>query len=517
MPRRRFPLWPRSLTGQVLLALALALLLAQAIGATLQYRVQIERRRDAQVHMLAFRVLNAWRRAGEALPPRARREPPPPDGELAGRRDGDGPGRDGRHDDPGHAGPGGDAPNHDGMAHGPPEGGSLFRLMRPVSVPRFVPLAGEQRLGHTETELREIFAEQDVRLADVVVVERRLADDPTLRAALAARAAMVPRDDQPMSDRMLVAAVQRRPGGEWQVARALNLPGQPHMLAMLILQTVFLYAVLVGAMAFTIRRITRPLAALTARVGEFARTRSPQGRLQPQGPEDICRLIEAHNGMEDRIGALLDEKDVMLGAIGHDLKTPLAALRVRIECVEDEHERRKMADTIDDLARSLDDMLSLARVGRPSDPLETTELSAFVAALVEEFEDLGEPVALADSQRVVLPVRATWLRRALRNLVGNAIRYGGGARVAVARDGAQAVVRIEDDGPGIPEAAIARMLEPFKRGDPSRNSETGGAGLGLTLARAIAEQHGGTLTLANRRDGNGAIRGLSATLRLPLA
>jgi signal transduction histidine kinase len=113
-------------------------------------------------------------------------------------------------------------------------------------------------------------------------------------------------------------------------------------------------------------------------------------------------------------------------------------------------------------------------------------------------------------------LRSTWLRRAVRNLVGNALRYGQEARISLTREGESAVIRIEDDGPGIPPAQVAAMLEPFKRGDPSRNSATGGAGLGLTLARAIAEQHGGTLQLANRHDSAGKVIGLVANFSLPL-
>ena len=175
-----------------------------------------------------------------------------------------------------------------------------------------------------------------------------------------------------------------------------------------------------------------------------------------------------------------------------------------------------MAATIEDINRSLDDILSLARVGRPSDPLETTELSALVTDVMGEYEDMGEDVTLEDTVRIVLPLRATWLRRAMRNLVSNALRYGQRARVSLAREGAEAVLRIEDDGPGIPESEIQRMMEPFTRLEASRNTATGGTGLGLTLARAIADQHGGSLALANRWQA-GAIVGLTATLRLPLA
>ena len=176
-----------------------------------------------------------------------------------------------------------------------------------------------------------------------------------------------------------------------------------------------------------------------------------------------------------------------------------------------------MARTIEDITRSLDDILSLARVGRPSDPLEPADLGALVAQVAEEFEDLGEPVTFTPSAtRIVLPLRATWLRRAVRNLASNALRYGQCARISLAQENGRAVIRIEDDGPGIPDDQLALMLEPFTRGDPSRNSGTGGAGLGLTLARAIADQHGGTLALSNRTDATGQISGLSAVLALPL-
>jgi signal transduction histidine kinase len=279
---------------------------------------------------------------------------------------------------------------------------------------------------------------------------------------------------------------------------------------------VLIYAVLFGAIALILRRITRPLKALTSRLNRFAETRDRDGQLEPEGPEDIRHLIIAHNAMENRVGALLDEKDVMLGAIGHDLKTPLAALRVRIESVEDEAERSRMAATIEDITRSLDDILSLARVGRPSDPREAVELSALVGAITEEYEDMGKPVSLVASERLVVPVRVTWLRRAIRNLADNALRYGKVARITLAREAGAALIRVEDDGPGIADDQIERMLEPFTRGDPSRNSGTGGAGLGLTLARAIADQHGGSLEIANRTDADGTIAGLTATLRLPL-
>jgi signal transduction histidine kinase len=206
-----------------------------------------------------------------------------------------------------------------------------------------------------------------------------------------------------------------------------------------------------GLLALLLRRITRPLAALTRRLETFAVTRETDGQLEPTGPEDTRRLIAAHNAMEARIAALLDEKDVMLGAIGHDLKTPLAALRVRIESVEDDAERARMARTIEDITRTLDDILSLARVGPPDRPARADRPRPLDGGVVDEYEDMGEPVVLARFASLAAPVRATWLRRALRNLIGNAVRYGESAEVSIAR-GRDRRDPHRRRGPGIPEA-----------------------------------------------------------------
>ena len=463
-------LWPRSLQGQLLLATALALLLAQGISAALLYRAQAERREMALVHTAALRLFAAGREEG-----------------LIGQ-----------------------------LPHHPPEMMENARQLKVERTPASPIRSGEQRRDHAETELREILLDQGVGLGQVVVVHRPIDEDPKLLRRLARRAAMLGGRARPRPVELMVAGVELREAGGWIVVRLPVPPPERGLLLSLIGQTLLLYALLIGAIALILSRLTRPLDALTRQVERFAATREADGQIEPQGPEDLRRLIEAHNAMEGRIAALIDEKDVMLGAIGHDLKTPLAALRVRIESVENETERARMAATIEDIVRSLDDILSLARVGRPSDAREATELSALVAQVAEEFEDLGEPVTLEGTERIVLALRPTWLRRAVRNLVSNALRYGQTARISLLRDGDDAVIRIEDEGPGIPESDIARMQEPFTRGDPSRNKDTGGAGLGLALARAIAEQHGGHLVLTNCRDETGLITGLVASIRLPL-
>lgn len=458
--------WPRSLQGQLLLAVALALLLGQSINAFTLYRAQAERREGALVNTVAFRLYGALREDGDRpLPRRMRR------------------------------------PGIEALAQ-------TFTGVREGSPPQLLP--DERRLPEAEQALRTMLANQEIALSDVIVIRRDISRDPAALRRLARRIQQGMAGPEPRE--VIVAAAQREAGGPWAVVRVLVPPAQTRPLVGLIFQTVLIYALLVGAIALILQRLTRPLTALTRRVEHFARTRDASAPLAPEGPEDVRRLIAAHNGLEARIAALLDEKDVMLGAIGHDLKTPLSALRVRIEGVEDASERARMAATTDDIARSLDDILSLARVGRPSDPLERVDLSALAAQIVEEFEDMGEPATLAAGLRITAPVRPTWIRRALRNLISNALRYGGTARVALDQADGQVRIAVEDDGPGIPPADLARMLEPFTRGEASRNRATGGAGLGLTLAKAIAEQHGGSLTLSNRPEG-----GLRAEILLPVS
>jgi signal transduction histidine kinase len=444
--------WPRSLLGQVLLSVAAALLVAQAISATLLFRAAEERRQQMLVSELAFKLAAA---SGGRVAPSGR----------------------------------------DGMRRlwievGPQPPGTPFA--RPE--PKLTSSLSAALSAFPDNRLRAVSHEA---LREPRILERIASGRPQPRRYA-------------LSDARVVVASMHRPNGQWISARALMPPRERAAVRALVTQTAVLFAVLLLAMWLLLRRITEPLAALTNRVETFARTQSTDGQLGPEGPEDVRRLIEAQGRMEARIAGMIDEKDVMLGAIGHDLKTPLAALRVRIESVEDDAERGRMAAGIEDITRTLDDILSLARVGRAAEPPARTELAELAASVVEEFEDMGDPVELAEGPRVVAPVHVTWAKRALRNLVSNAVRYGGDAAVEVLRDGSEAVLRVTDNGPGIPAEHLSDMTEPFTRGEASRNRETGGAGLGLTLARAIAEAHGGRLVLANRPEG-----GLSAEIRLP--
>jgi signal transduction histidine kinase len=200
----------------------------------------------------------------------------------------------------------------------------------------------------------------------------------------------------------------------------------------------------------------------------------------------------------------------MLGAIGHDLRTPLASLRIRAENMGPDEERERLVATVEEMAATLEDILTLARTGRAREPVRPVDVAALADAVVEEFRELGRPVAFASSPRAVLSIQPNLLRRALRNLVDNAVAYAGSATVTVEERPGGIEIRIEDDGPGIPTDRLEEVLDPFRRLESSRNRDSGGAGLGLAIANAAALAHGGRLELSNRPGG-----GLRAALILP--
>jgi signal transduction histidine kinase len=297
--------------------------------------------------------------------------------------------------------------------------------------------------------------------------------------------------------------------GKWLNAATYVRPRDSGSLFGLLMQTLTLYIAVLIPLAFIARRIARPLKKLASQAHHIGFARE-MAAIPSKGPGDIRELIDAFNAMQTRVHGLLGEKDVMLGAIGHDLKTPLASLRVRIEGVEDETERTKMAATVDEMVTILDDILTLARLGKSGEALVRTDLGALVESLLEEFG--SESVTLHHPEnKIVVNIRPVMIRRALRNLITNAVQYGGSADITCVVDEGRAVVRIMDNGPGIPTTAMSSIFEPFTRNENSRSRKTGGSGLGLTIARAIARSHNGDVVLANRSEG-----GLRAELVLPV-
>jgi signal transduction histidine kinase len=340
---------------------------------------------------------------------------------------------------------------------------------------------------------------------------------------LAVRAAI----ERPNPTRSLRRLIQRPPGGprprvrvqlsvqlaadRWITVFTRAAPIDQPILERAILQTLFLYAVVLVPLVWFMRRLSDPLRALAAAT---ARVGTPEGAppVPEVGPDDVRGLAASFNAMQLRIRSMLEEKDHMLGAIGHDLRTPLTALRVRVESVPDGPDRERMIASIDDMRQMLDDILALARIGRDREPPQRVDLAALAEAAIDDFQELGRPVTALEMPRAIVSVHPRSVRRAVTNLIDNAIEYGEAAEVSLRIADGRAILCVADRGPGIAPDRIEEMMQPFTRIEGSRNRDTGGAGLGLAIVRAIASAESGRLRLANRANG-----GLIAELDLPLA
>lgn len=314
----------------------------------------------------------------------------------------------------------------------------------------------------------------------------------------------------PREAREIVLSAQL-PDKRWLTSITIAPEGTSSDIFLLGVSTFIIFAFVLAAALWIANRVGRPLRDLTEAAQKVGAAGEPQ-EVVVQGPGDVRQTLEAFNAMSRRVSQLLSEKDVMLGALGHDLRTPLASLRIRIESMEPEAERLKAVRTIEEASDLLEDILELSRQGRSKEPVQTMDVSILVEDMVEDYAETGAPVSLAIAEKAPVACRPVLFRRALRNLIDNAVSYGGVARLTVSRTGSEILVRVDDDGPGMSPEALASAADPFYRGDASRNRTTGGAGLGLTLADAIAKAHGGALVLANRTP-----NGLSATIKLPLA
>jgi len=455
---KRIKLLPQSLIGQIALIMALALLIAQAINFSL---ILGERQRLSRVQAegpAIGRFVNLAQRVG-AMTARDRAMLLP----IRGRR-------------------------------------SRVTLDSASIIPEGVSDA------HLLERLRESAAANGVPLRDTRAASEDGFDAPDW---IEARRARDRRGDR-RADRFrtLILSAQLV-DGRWLNARMIAPRPNPWLALRPAVATLLTYLIILAAMVWMAVQLARPLRNLTAAAERFeGRGEAPQ--VTPSGPADLQRAIVAFNAMGQRVSLMLDEKDRMLGAIGHDLRTPLASLRIRAESVEPEEERAPMIATIEEMTAMLDDTLALARSGRAVEEPRTVDLSALADTVVEEFRALGQPVEMDASPRLTSRVQPNLLRRAIRNLVENGVKYGESATVAVRDIGREIAIEIADEGPGIPDAELARVQEAFYRVEPSRSRETGGSGLGLTLARAAALAHGGRLQLENRPEG-----GLKASLLLP--
>ncbi|AWI90485.1 ATP-binding protein [Methylorubrum aminovorans] len=267
------------------------------------------------------------------------------------------------------------------------------------------------------------------------------------------------------------------------------------------------------------RALTAPLAGLAAAAEAFGTAEEPPP-LPQRGPEEVLALARALDRMRTRLLRLLDDRTQMLAAISHDLRTPITRLRLRAEFIEDERAREMTLRDLDQMNGLVESALSYVRDGQgaPGEGQTTLiDLASVVQTVCDGFSDVGAAVSLERTRHVLVRGRPDDLQRAITNLVDNAVKYGGGARLVMGPAGSGdhpgVAVEVIDDGPGIPDAERSAMLQPFVRGDRARNLDAAsGFGLGLSIVVAIVEGHGGQLTLENRPGG-----GFCARIELPLA
>jgi len=260
-------------------------------------------------------------------------------------------------------------------------------------------------------------------------------------------------------------------------------------------------------MAFFVKRISRPLSKFARAADEFGRGKGPDP-LEEQGPEDLRRAAQAFNRMQRRLSRTLETQRTMLRAVGHDLRTPLTSLRIRSEMIPKESNRDKFIATIDDLTLMTEEILGWAKDASTVEQASEVDLVEFINSVFEDFSE--QDVSVLQMQSTNVSMRRLGLKRALSNIIGNALKYAGSAVISYEQKKAHHIIHVDDDGSGIPEHKFADAMKPFVRLEESRNKKTGGSGLGLSIAESILQVDGGKLVLSNRSP-----NGLRASLYIP--
>ncbi len=299
--------------------------------------------------------------------------------------------------------------------------------------------------------------------------------------------------------------------GQW-LSFATALPaGGPGYSAQFLLSMGVMAGIILAVSVWAVRRVTAPLGSLAAAAERLGHdVKAPP--LPESGTIETRQAARAFNDMQTRLRSLIENRTRLLAAISHDLRTPLTLLRLRAETVENAVERDKMLSTITEMDSLIGTTLQFARDESASEPRQQADLTALVQGVVDEMRDAGLAVAIESPGPVLYTCQPGALKRAVRNLLDNAVKYGKTGRVQIHLGTRAIEIDVDDDGPGIPEPELAHVLEPFYRLEGSRSRETGGVGLGLAIVQSIVQAHGGTLALRNRPTG-----GLRATIELPLS
>ncbi|EAQ23373.1 ATP-binding protein, partial [Roseovarius sp. 217] len=255
--------------------------------------------------------------------------------------------------------------------------------------------------------------------------------------------------------------------------------------------------ILVSACWFLLTRLTGPLLRVSRAADQLGRGEAVDP-LPLIGPSEVRGLTQAFNRMQARLTRFVADRTRLLAALGHDLRSPLTAMRVRAEMVDEDETRDSLVASIEEMQEMVDATLAFARGMASSEVYETVDLGAYLKQLQA---DMIDGFTLDTANSISVRLRPQSVRRALRNIIENAQRYGGGAEVTFVHDAEYVQIRVSDNGPGVPEAELEQVFEPFFRLEKSRSRETGGTGLGLSIARTIVRAHGGEVALTNRTEG----------------
>lgn len=278
-----------------------------------------------------------------------------------------------------------------------------------------------------------------------------------------------------------------------------------------ILSTTLMALGVIGISILLVRWMTLPLRTFADAAQRLYRG-TENVAVPEEGPREVRELASAFNDMQTRIRRLVDDRTHALAAVSHDLRTPLTRLRLKTEDVGDGSLGNAMRADLSEMEGMIDQTLSYLRGDRSDEEFRQMDLTALLETLVDEASDAGGDVVFAGLPSLTIMARPLALKRALSNVIENAVKYGGAARLNLARHADRAEILIDDNGPGIPAGQVDAAFAPFTRLEASRSKDTGGFGLGLTIARTIIEGHGGTISLANRAAG-----GLRVTIRLPVS